>query len=783
MINLFLSLCGRMKTMKRPGRHFAAFFTALLFLAPLSLALADEDGTAWRGPVQKLSDYREALRQKNEQKEQESLAQPKTEQAGLEQPAAAEVQPEAASSAPAAAQSAPEAAQPAAEQLEAGKTEAASPESAQPEAEPSVQAAEPQAAEQGSEQKGAEQQEAAQQVPDASRQEAAAPAEAALETPAGTSAQTPSEAVEGSAKEPGETSAQGQVQEPAAVGNEAQNAVQEENQDAKPEVKQEEKKAAELKDGAEKNSTAKPIVLKAAPQAAPAQDAHKGGRIVFGTIGEPSNLNPYISMDSASHEVADYIFISPLRYDKNLCIEPWAAESVELSADGRTLTIRLKKGILWEDGVELTADDLVYTVKTVAKPETGSPYAEDFMRIKSIEADDKYTVTCTYEKYYARALPSFCSAILPKHLLEGQDWRSGEFARKPIGAGPFKLAGWESGSMVTLTANERYFMGRPNLDEVIYRVIPDSATMFMELRAKRLDMMGLSPEQYLLQTKDRIWQEDFTKYRYLSSAYTYLGFNMRHPFFQDKRVRKAISYAINRDELVQGALLGQGVAAFGPYKPGTSFYHPTLKPIAENREKALALLHEAGFEDADGDGILEKDGHPLAFIVLTNQGNNERILAATIIQRQLRKVGIDIQVRTVEWAAFINEFVNKGSFDAVILGWTITPDPDLYQVWHSSQAVAGGLNFTGFTSKELDELLEEGRITQDEARRKEIYNRVQEILHEEQPYCFLYVPYALPVLNAKFKGIEPALAGITWNMERWWVKDEEKQEAPAISPK
>ena len=509
-----------------------------------------------------------------------------------------------------------------------------------------------------------------------------------------------------------------------------------------------------------------------------------GGRLVLGTIGEPSNLNPYISMDSASHDVADSIFVSPLRYDKNLNLELWAAESAELSDDGRTLTIRLKKGILWEDGTELTAEDLVYTIETVARPETGSPYAEDFMRIKKAEALDRYTVRCTYESYYARALPSFCSSILPKHILEGQDWRRGEFARKPVGAGPFRLAGWESGSMVTLAANDKYFMGRPKLDEVVYRVIPDSATMFMELRAKRLDMMGLSPEQYLLQTKGQFWQEEFHKYRYLSSAYTYLGFNMRHPFFKDKRVRRAISCAISREELVQGALLGQGVAAFGPYKPGTAYYHPELKPVKQNTEMAKALLAEAGFADTDGDGILDKDGKPLSFIILTNQGNNERILAATIIQRELKAVGIAVQVRTVEWAAFINEFVNKGSFDAVILGWTITPDPDLYQVWHSSQAVPGGLNFTGFISKELDVLLEEGRRTQNEDLRRQLYYRVQELLDEEQPYCFLYVPYALPVLSAKFQGIEPALAGITWNMDRWWVQEKQAGKGePVMSPR
>lgn len=496
----------------------------------------------------------------------------------------------------------------------------------------------------------------------------------------------------------------------------------------------------------------------------------QGGSLVLGSIGEPSNLNPYISADSASHEVAGMVFVAPLRLDKNLELELWAAKRAELSEDGKRLVIELKPGILWEDGKELTAEDLVFTVKLVQDPKTGSPYAEDFLRIASIEALNRYTVEVRYDEYYARALASFTSAILPKHVLEGQDVRTGPFARNPLGAGPFRLASWKSGENVIMAANPSYFEGRPYMDEVVYRLIPDTATMFMELKAGRIDLMNLTPEQYLRQTTGPWWEDGFAKYRYLASAYTYMGFNMRHPFFQDRRVRWAISLALDRAELVKGALLGQGVAAFGPYKPGTTWYHPDLKPVAQNLDRARELLAESGFSDPDGDGILNRDGQKFEFTILTNQGNQERILCATIIQAQLKKIGIRVAVRSVEWAAFLREFVNKGAFDAVILGWTITPDPDLYQVWHSSQAVEGGLNFTFFKNVGLDRLLERGRVTRDDEERLAIYREVQEILHEEQPYCFLYVPYALPVVRSRVRGIEPALAGISWNMERWWLK-------------
>ena len=190
--------------------------------------------------------------------------------------------------------------------------------------------------------------------------------------------------------------------------------------------------------------------------------------------------------------------------------------------------------------------------------------------------------------------------------------------------------------------------------------------------------------------------------------------------------------------------------------------------IRQDVDEARRLLDEAGWKK-NKDGLLERDGKPFLFTILVNQGNDSRIKAAIIIQSQLKALGIAVHIRTVEWAAFIKEFVNKGHFDAIILAWTITLDPDIYDVWHSSRAKPGGLNFTGYRNAEVDELLVEARSMTDQDRRKELYDRVQEILDAEQPYCFLYVPYALPIVQARFQGIKPALNGIMYNFDRWWV--------------
>ena len=522
-------------------------------------------------------------------------------------------------------------------------------------------------------------------------------------------------------------------------------------------------------------SVAQALAASGQPESSGPVPTDAGDKIVFGTIGEASNLIPYISTDSASHEVAGLIFVSPLRYNKDLLVEPFAAESYSVEEGGKLIRFTLRKGILWEDGVELTADDVEFTWKIVTDPRTASPYAEDYMAVKEFRKTGRYTFEVQYEKYFARSLASWMGSILPKHILDGQELRNTSFSRKPVGAGPYRLKSWEAGSRLTLTASPSYFEGKPYIAEVVYRVIPDISTMFLETKAGKLDVMNLTPQQYLRQTSGKPWDTEYHKYRYLSSAYTFLGFNMEHPFFKDVRVRRAISCAIDRQGIVDGVLMGQGVTAFGPYKPGSWVYNDKLSAVAQNVDKAKALLAEAGFVDANGDGMLEKDGKPFAFTILTNQGNQQRILTATVIQSQLRDVGIAVQIRTVEWAAFIKEFVDKGRFDAMILGWTITQDPDIYQVWHSSRAVAGGLNVTRYKNAELDALLEQARATPDMARRKALYDRLQEVLAEDQPYCFLFVPYALPVVQSRFKGIEPALAGIMYNFDKWWVpKDRQK---------
>ncbi len=500
-----------------------------------------------------------------------------------------------------------------------------------------------------------------------------------------------------------------------------------------------------------------------------------GDILVEGSIGDASNLIPVLATDNASHSISSLIFNGLVKYDRDLNVVGDLAESWDISKDGLVITFHLRKGVRWHDGQPFTAEDVLFTYRLTIDPKTPTAYAGDFLKVKKAEVLDVHTFRVTYDKPFAPALMSWGSSVMPKHLMEGKDVTKSPLARHPIGTGPYRFKEWKTGQKIVLVYNPDYFEGRPFLDGRVMRIIPDMATMFLELRARGIDQMGLTPLQYTRQTENQYFRTHFRKYRYLSFSYTYLGFNLQNPMFADRKVRQALASAVNKEELIGGVLLGLGKESSGPFKPGTWQFNADVKRYPFDPKKALELLAEAGWRDTDGDGILDKKGQRFEFELLVNQGNEVRAKTAEIVQRRLAEVGISVKIRVIEWAAFIKEFINKRRFDAVILGWTIPMDPDLYDVWHSSKTGPSELNFISYKNEEVDALLERGRSTFDRAERKRCYDRIQEILAEDQPYIFLYVPDALPIFNARVRGIDPAPIGIGHNVIRWFVPKEEQK--------
>ena len=496
-----------------------------------------------------------------------------------------------------------------------------------------------------------------------------------------------------------------------------------------------------------------------------------GGSLINAMAGEPSNLIAMIAGDSASSAIAGNIFNSLIKYDENLNYAPDLAESWAISNNQKTITFKLKKGLQWADGNPLTSADVLFTWKLITNPDTRTPYASDYQLVKKASAPDPLTFKITYETSYAPALDTWSSLhILPKHILKDEDINNTFFSRKPTGSSYYKLDDWISGQQVSLKANEKSVLGSPLIEKLISRIIPDTSSQFLELTADNIDVMNINPIQYqrvFPARKDL--QQKVALYKELGNGYTYLGFNLKKPPFNDIRVRQALNYAIDKDEVIKGVLLGLGESISSPYKPGTRWNNPNLSPYPYNPSKALELLQEAGFKK-NNDGILMKNGKPLKFEIITNQ-NKQREMTAVVIQKRLQEIGVDVSIRVIEWASFVNRFIKTGDFDVVVLGWSLSLDPDQYNIWHSSQQGPGQFNFLGYSNKNVDRLLELGRKELNISKREKIYHKFSKYLLEDSPIVYLYAGYGLSAVHKRVKGIKnPAPpAGIYHNNYDWFI--------------
>lgn len=500
----------------------------------------------------------------------------------------------------------------------------------------------------------------------------------------------------------------------------------------------------------------------------------QGGTLIDAMTGEPSTLIYMVAGESASAAVTANIFNKLLKYNANLDLEGELVERWQISSDSKTITFTLKPNLQWADGKPLTSQDVMFTWQAVTNEKTASPYASDYQLVKNATAPDPRTFIVTYDQAYAPALDSWAGLqILPKHLLENQDLHTTAFARKPIGSHFYQLDKWNSGENIKLSKNPKSVLGEANIEQLVTRIIPDNSAQFLELMSDNIDSMGLDPIKYsrIIPSRPEL-QEKLALYKELGNSYTYMGFNLKHKPFDDLRVRLAINYAIDKQEIIDGVYLGLGINIASPYKPGTRWSNPTLKPYTYDVEKAKALLKEAGFEDANGDGILERDGKPFSFEILTNQ-NKEREKSAVLIQRRLREVGIDVQIRAIEWASFISRFIKTGDFDAVILGWGLGLDPDQFNIWHSSQQQPGQFNFIGYQNAKVDRLLELGRVELDPNKRMAIYHEFSRVLFEDSPIIYLSAGYGLTAIHKRVKGIQSPVppAGVGYDAHQWYIPE------------
>jgi peptide/nickel transport system substrate-binding protein len=500
----------------------------------------------------------------------------------------------------------------------------------------------------------------------------------------------------------------------------------------------------------------------------------KGGYIVYAITREPLTLNPLLMNDVTSIKVASMIYEGLIKYEKDQIIGV-LAENWEIIDQGMGIIFHLKKNVRWHDGVMFNAYDVKYTYDTIMQfkdysDEKGNinQHYPIFEYISDFKVLNDYQIKVSYRQPYARTLDIWTVPIIPRHIFSKYNTpdkfvRAGE-NREPVGTGRYRFGKWVSDERIILHAWENYHGKPAYIDKMIFSINPEQSIIFLDTLLQKNDIAELTATQFS-SLMDNEKKKFITPLRYSGNHYMFLAYNNLKPPFDNSKIREALSLGINKDEIIKGVLEGYGEIAKGPYYINSWANNPEVTPVAHDQAKAIEILSEQGWKDTDGDGILDREGKKFEFDVLVDVSEPVRNMALKFIKRNLKRIGVHINIIPLSWNSLISDFVLVKKFDAVIIGWDLGNDPDdIYSAFHSK----GPLNFVSYNNKRVDELLDKARNTFDIDIRKECYHEIHTLIVNDNPYTFLYVDDILGGANKKIKGIKADKYGLN-DIHEWFV--------------
>jgi peptide/nickel transport system substrate-binding protein len=516
-------------------------------------------------------------------------------------------------------------------------------------------------------------------------------------------------------------------------------------------------------------------------------DPRYGGTAVVGSIGELADgMNAAVSSDYSSTQHQQYVNLMPLiRYDADIVARPYLAERWEVSEDGTELMFYVRRDIFWHDGEQTDAHDVAFTYRTVTNPETAFPNAAFWTHYvrgpEGVEVLDDFTVRIRLQPH-AEFLDAWTTlGILPEHLLG--DVPPAELKQHPygtqcpVGNGPFVFSSHALQDRWVFDANPAFpasLGGRPFLDRYIYRVIPEQTTLLTELLTENIDVyVAPRPDQAARILDD----PNLDLLNFTFRNYVFVGWNARRPQLSDARVRRAITMATNREEIVAATLQGYGTVANSGVPPFHWAYDPDgAVSISYDPEAAGALLDQAGWIDRDGDGVRESaEGTRLSFSIKYNQGNQQRQDIAEIMQAQLASVGIEVRPQVVEWGTLLQQINTPElrDFDGVVMGWVTEFKLDDTDLFHSER-IDQPYQWAGTDNPEIDRLLDQLGLVVDREEAQPLWAEYQRAIAEEQPYTYFYFPDRLDGVNRRLKNVVMDARG-EWISIRDWHLDSDMQ--------
>jgi peptide/nickel transport system substrate-binding protein len=500
-----------------------------------------------------------------------------------------------------------------------------------------------------------------------------------------------------------------------------------------------------------------------------------GGQVIIGEPTDISTLNEYQSAgESTENAIIDLLFPTLMIEQPDYQLHPPSfaprlATSWEFSQDNTTLTFHLREDAFWTDGVPVTAEDVRFTFSVQKDERIGSPGLEFKDFITGVEVVDPHTVRFHFSRVYPYQLMDANDGhIVPAHAwgkVPFDRWRTTDFEAIMVSCGPFRLASHNPNQTLILDRNPTYW-GRPKpyLDRLVFRVIPELSSMTNQLMAGEIDLIqGIPPRE-----AQRIRSDpDIEIVEYPSRKWGFIAWNNRDPLFADRRVRRALTLAVNRKAAVEAVYYGFAQPAVGPVLSSMWAFNRNLPQLPYDPQQAAALLAEAGWERRPSDGALVRDGRPFVFDLAYPATNTLRAELAVLIQSDLARLGITVRPLQMEFTAFVAT-TETGAFDALLWAWEEGTRVDLTSVWSSPSATTGSNNFIAYSNPEVDRLIAASREEPDYTRSKVIFDRIQEIIVDDQPVTFLYEAKEIVGINRRISGADINAVGVFFNLEEWY---------------
>lgn len=544
-------------------------------------------------------------------------------------------------------------------------------------------------------------------------------------------------------------------------------------------------------------------------------EAVNGEWVVVHDLSDPEGINPIVVNDASASAIFNRIYEQILTQDfVTTELKPNLVEALPiLSEDHLSYTFTLKKGIKFSDGKPLTTKDVVFSFKAVKNPLIidGAALRNYFTDVKNVVAKDDYTfVVSMLRPYFMAEYQLGLFWIMPKHILDPKGFTDGytfdetndldkatkstsmkgladwfntaavkREGRYNVGSGPYMMDEWRTGEAVIIKKNPNWWQAGKSewspayADKIVYKIVNDRNTAVVALKNQELDFMEYVPPPKFVEEVDTTTVKHLAKHAYEGQVYTYIGWNTQKAVLSDKLVRRALSHLVDRDALIKQVLRGIGKKVDSPIYPQRPEYDETITPIEYSPETSRKLLAQAGWVDTDANGILDKivNGKKtdLSFKFLLNAGNEAREQIALILVDEFKKIGINAEIKKLEWTVFL-ENLRTRNYDAYIGSWVNDPIPsDPYQLWHSSQADNKGSNYVGFRNTRADELMEMNRTEFDLAKRMAYMKEFQQIVVDEQPYTFLWMPLYPAVYNRRLQNVGFSFVRPGYNPAQWWV--------------